>query len=167
MRKITTTVLMLSIWATVMLFGVMPLGANELKIGLLYHDIAPVWGNTKIERGVDLNAEFIFGAGLVKTNAGVSLSSSGETSRVYAGFVVGRNLCGISCSLGFGLATVVNYERALGSTVLFRVAGEIGLTLTKDGQHTLSLILDHISNANLAEHNAGLDLLGVRYGIRF
>ena len=138
--------------------------AHEIKIGILYHDIAQVWGNTKIEGGYDVNCEFLWGTGLVRPCGGFAINSQGETSRAYIGynFMVVHRSC-FASAFGGG-AVVFNYHRALGSHVLFRVAGEIGYQF---GPHSISIILDHISNANLAEHNAGLDLLGIRYGWRW
>lgn len=56
-------------------------------------------------------------------------------------------------------------ERALGSPVLFHIPVEAGYRF--DGHHGVSLYFDHISNANLADHNEGLNTLGLRYGYRF
>ena len=168
MRKIIVAIL-LSMWTTVVLPAT--ICAHELKyevkIGLLYHDIAPVWGNTKIERGVDLNAEYIMGQNIVRTNYGFTLNLQGHTSRAYGGLVIVGDdyiVDSLRASLAIGVCFVWGYERKLGSPVLFRVAGEMGYQF---GPHSISIILDHISNANLAEHNQGLDLLGVRYGIRW
>ncbi|MBT8353708.1 MAG: acyloxyacyl hydrolase, partial [Desulfofustis sp.] len=75
--------------------------------------------------------------------------------------------------LGLGLA-VHNGEtdegnvadmNQLGSTVLFRLAFEVGFTI--GDRHLISLMFDHISNAYLADPNEGLDTLGLRYGYRF
>ena len=138
--------------------------AHELKIGILYHDIAQVWGNTKIEKGVDLNGELIIGTGLARASVGASYNLFGHTSRVTTCLVISHGVDNLSFNLFVGGAVAVNPVRKLGSPVLFRVAGEIGYRF---GPHSISIILDHISNANLAEHNAGLDLLGIRYGWRW
>ena len=139
--------------------------AHELKIGILYHDIAQVWGNTKIEGGYDVSAEFQLGSGFLRHGIGVSVNSKGQTSRVYYSLVprlvLNRPLC---VSFALGVAYQWDAVRKLGSPILFRVAGEIGYRF---GPHSISIILDHISNANLAEHNAGLDLFGIRYGWRW
>ena len=166
MRKIIVAIL-LSMWTTVVLPAT--ICAQELKyevkIGLLYHDIATVWGNTKVEGGYDVNAEIIGHVlGNISAHVGFSLNLCGETSRIYFGVTPVFNYHGVVFSGGIGCAIVGNYVRKLGSPVLFRVAGEIGYQF---GPHSISIILDHISNANLAEHNAGLDLLGIRYGWRW
>ena len=56
-------------------------------------------------------------------------------------------------------------EKALGCRVLFRESLALGWRL--DARHSLSVMLDHISNGGLCEHNEGLDTLGLRYGYRF
>ena len=164
MRKIVVGIL-LSMWTTVVLPATICAHEvkYEVKIGLLYHDIAPVWGNTKIEKGVDLNAEILLGMGNFRPHIGLSINIHGYTSRAYVGYSchIGGDLFG---AVSLGGAYIIDYVRRLGSPVLFRIAGEIGYQL---GRHSVSVILDHISNANLAEHNQGLDLLGIRYGWRW
>jgi hypothetical protein len=56
-------------------------------------------------------------------------------------------------------------RKGLGTRFEFRESVEVGYTLT--ASQSISLMLDHISNANLGHHNAGLDNFGVRYGIKF
>jgi hypothetical protein len=53
----------------------------------------------------------------------------------------------------------------LGCRVLFRESLSVGVRFMK--HHSLSVMVDHISNAGLCDHNDGLDTLGVRYGYRF
>jgi len=53
----------------------------------------------------------------------------------------------------------------VGLRLLSREALEIGYQF--GDHHALSVMLDHISNANTASNNEGLDSLGVRYGYRF
>ena len=56
-------------------------------------------------------------------------------------------------------------QKELGSRVLFRIPFEIGLM--RYGNHGLSIMFDHVSNAYLADPNEGLDTLGIRYAYRF
>ena len=138
--------------------------AHEVRIGLLVHDVAPLFGANKVEGGFDLNGEFIFGKGIVRPLCGVAINSQGETSRVYTGLVFDVVHSRSFVSLGLGGAVQVNSVRDLGSTLLFRLSCEVGYMW---GKHGVSILFDHISNANLASSNAGLDTLGVRYGYRF
>lgn len=56
-------------------------------------------------------------------------------------------------------------KKALGSRVLLRIPIEFGYQLTE--HHRLSLMFAHVSNADLADPNQGLDTLGIRYGYWF
>ena len=56
-------------------------------------------------------------------------------------------------------------KKQLGSRILFREPIEFGFTFFE--RHRISILFDHISNADLAEPNEGLDTLGVRYGYQF
>ena len=53
----------------------------------------------------------------------------------------------------------------LGSPILFRESAEIGYQVTP--MISVSAILDHISNANLGRHNAGITSAGGRVGFKF
>ena len=138
--------------------------AQDIRMGILAHDVAPLWGNERIEGGMDVNVEAIFGKGIVRPSIGVAVNSHGDTSRAYSGVVIGAGYRSVFADISCGLAAVVGAKRSLGSVVLFRIAAEIGY---RWGVHSISLMLDHVSNAGLAEHNAGLDVLGLRYGYRF
>lgn len=59
----------------------------------------------------------------------------------------------------------VTDRKSLGCRVLFRESIALGVRL--GDHHTLSTMLDHISNAWLCSRNDGLDTVGVRYGYRF
>jgi lipid A 3-O-deacylase len=56
-------------------------------------------------------------------------------------------------------------RKDLGSPVLFRESVEIGYQVTPT--LSISALLDHISNANLANHNAGITSVGGRVGFKF
>ena len=152
---------------------------DEIRVGLLYHD-PELWGGSGDEEGFDLNGELILSpslelfSGILRPNLGFSLNSEGNTSKIYGGALWEyRWPRGYFFDLGFGLA-VHNGEieegkvadmAQLGSTVLFRVAFEVGFAI--GNRHLISMMFDHISNAYLADPNEGLDTLGLRYGYRF
>ncbi len=138
--------------------------AVDLVTGIFLHDVANFFGFTKTEGGLDLGIEAIFGEGIIRPIAGLMINARGETSKAYAGFVLTTTKSGPFASFGIGGAIQVNSVRKLGSKLLFRLALEAGCSI--EG-HRVSLIWDHISNGNLAEHNAGLDILGIRYGYAF
>ena len=49
--------------------------------------------------------------------------------------------------------------------MLFHIPLELGVRL--DDRNSVSVYFEHMSNANLASPNEGLDAIGVRYGRRF
>jgi hypothetical protein len=155
-------------------------GFFEIRGGVLAHDVDNLWSHTQKEGGIDYNAEVIFGrprfkilSGLVRINLGASIHSQGETSKLYAGLLWEyQTRWGLLLDLGFGLAVHTgelesdNMDRKwLGSRFLFRLALEAGFALNE--HHRVSILFDHISNANLVLPNEGMDTLGIRYGYRF
>ena len=56
-------------------------------------------------------------------------------------------------------------RKKLGSTALFRESVELGYQLTPSV--SVSGFVDHMSNANLAPHNAGITDAGARLGFKF
>lgn len=154
-------------------------GVDSVVFGVLDHDIG-LFGNSK-EAGVDFNLELRFdklSGGLwdyllgPQPHLGLSVNSDGDTSQGYFGltwlFDIGGGLFG-GGSLGGAvhngeLATNAADEKSLGSRVLFRESIELGYRIAE--RHSLSLMLDHISNADLADHNEGLDNFGIRYALR-
>ena len=127
-----------------------------------------------------INAEIIFGhpgfsllSGNINPNFGLSVNTQGDTSSLYGGILwEWETQSGVFFDLGLG-AAVHNGEletddedkKSLGSRVLFRIPIELGYSITT--HHRISILFVHMSNANLADPNQGLDELGVRYGYRF
>jgi lipid A 3-O-deacylase len=165
-----------------------PLAANaqsssglvqELRLGVLVHDMPGLWSGFRLERGADINAEVILApsipmlGGNLRPAIGASLSTSGQTSKAYldarwmvearSGFFLGLGL-GAAVHNGVLDATEVD-RKALGSRVLFHIPLEIGYRF--DGRNSLSLYFDHMSNGYTQKYNEGLDSLGVRYGYKF
>lgn len=152
----------------------------EVRVGLLAHDVDNPWSDSRKEKGADINAEIIFGrpsfsilSGTVRPNLGVSINTRGDTSKLYSGLVWELAIeYGLVLNLGIGAAihdgelkTRREGKKELGSRVLFRIPIEIGYTF--NGRHQVSMAFDHLSNANLASPNEGLDTFGLRYGYRF
>jgi hypothetical protein len=151
-----------------------------VRFGLLIHDMGGLWSNTRAEGGVDWNAEIVFNKpsfmlweGIVLPNIGLSVNSRGDTSKFYGGLLWEfqfRN--GLFFNIGIGLAVHNGQlesrdanKKQLGSRILFREPIEFGFTFLKN--HRISILFDHISNADLARPNEGLDTLGIRYGFQF
>lgn len=153
---------------------------NEIRAGVLAHDVGGLWSGTRREGGVDFNAEIIFSRpsfsflkGTIAPNFGLSVNSRGDTSKLYGGFLWElETKSGLFLDLGLGAAvhngdleTSDEDKKQLGSRILFRIAIEIGYSLSE--HHRISILFDHVSNANLANPNEGMDTLGLRYGYRF
>jgi lipid A 3-O-deacylase len=158
---------------------------DELRLGVLAHDIGLFGGNA--EDGADLNAEVRFGspsflrwAFSPRPHLGASINTSGATNQVYFGLTWTATLFrdvivrgdGLFVELALGGAvhdgkidTIRTDRKSLGSRVLFRESFEIGWAFTPS--QSISFMLDHMSNANLAERNEGLDNFGIRYGLKF
>jgi hypothetical protein len=152
---------------------------NEVKVGVLYHDMDDLWSNFRLESGVDFNGELIFAphvaflGGAFRPAIGASINSAGDTSKLYAGVRYQYELDGgLFFSVGGGGAVHDGHltpgsgdRKALGSRLLFHIPLEAGYRF--DNRHALSVYFDHVSNAFLAGYNEGLDTLGMRYGYRF
>jgi hypothetical protein len=154
---------------------------HELRIGVLAHDVDHLWSGFRRESGVDVSAEVVFQRpglpvlwGRLRPNLGVSISTRGDTSQLYAGGlweIEGDSGLFFGAGLGAALhdgrleSRTREDQKELGSRVLFRVAFELGYAIAR--HHRLMASFAHVSNASLADPNQGLDTLGVRYGYRF
>jgi lipid A 3-O-deacylase len=136
----------------------------------------------KREGGEDLNIEVLFpmprsrfleAIWSPRPHVGASINDQGATSQVYAGLTWRLWHPGnLVLSAGFGFAvhdgdlTPGRTDReALGSRILFRESGELGYWILPG--HGVSLLIDHISNAQLTHDNDGLTNVGIRYMHRF
>ena len=151
----------------------------EMRLGVLAHDVPDLWSGFRLERGVDLNGEILFGSGLaflggrLRPAIGGSVNTAGYTSKAYLDARWQRE-CENNIFYAFGIGIAVHdgetmnpdpdYKQ-LGRRVLFHDSIEIGYRL--DQHNSLSLYFEHISNASTAPKNQGLDALGIRYGYRF
>jgi lipid A 3-O-deacylase len=158
---------------------------DEVKAGLLGHDVGFLGDN--IEHGPDVNLEMLFTSpdllaviGSPRPHIGADINTAGETSDAYGGLTWGisviQNLFRpgdyIFANGSLGAAYQDGYidssppgRKKLGSPVLFRESAEIGYQFTPT--ISISAILDHISNANLGRHNAGITSAGGRIGFKF
>ena len=135
----------------------------------------------------DVNLEILFtppdilrAIGSPRPHIGADINTSGNTSDGYFGLTWGimliQNLFGngdgIFANGSLGGALHNGYlnsappdRKKLGSTFLFRESLELGYQINP--VVSVSAILDHISNANIAPHNAGITNAGARIGFRF
>jgi lipid A 3-O-deacylase len=163
-----------------------PLGIiNEFKVGGLWHDVGFL-GDHK-ERGADVNLEMLFNSpdilailGSPRPHIGGDYNTAGQTSDVFAGLTWGisviQNLFrpgdAIFLTGSLGGAYQDGYidnaplgRKELGSPILFRESAELGYQITP--VISVAAILEHISNANLGQHNAGITSAGARFGFKF
>jgi lipid A 3-O-deacylase len=181
--------------STGLTFGLAPLPTNpnkqpgqlidEFKAGLLAHDVGFLGDHT--ERGFDVNMEMLFTSpdilsviGSPRPHIGGDYNTAGQTSDVFGGLTWGISLIqnlfrpgdAIFMTGSLGGAYQDGYidnaplgRKRLGSPVLFRESAELGYQVTP--VISVSAILEHISNANLGQHNAGITSAGARLGFKF
>lgn len=152
---------------------------HEVKTGVLDHDTGGLWSGFSRETGTDANLEFILSpkmslwGGDVRPVVGLSLNSSGDTSKAY-GAARWETSVGSAGFFALGVGGAVHNgetgytsrnKKALGSQVLFYFPIEAGWRLNET--QSVSLFFDHVSNAWLASPNEGMDTLGIRYGYLF
>ncbi|MCC8372334.1 MAG: acyloxyacyl hydrolase [Rickettsia endosymbiont of Pseudomimeciton antennatum] len=154
--------------------------ADEIRIGILKHDIN-VRLKHRYEKGYDVNLEYLFGEKYEflrgYPHIGADINNSKYASSVYTGLTWHFDMMeSIFCEVSLGGA-IHNGElkksekqralrkRPLGSRLLFRESVSLGVKLNEI--HAITLILDHISNADIVKPNAGLTNLGIRYGFKF
>jgi len=139
------------------------------------------------EPGADVNVEVLFASpaflrvlGAPRPHLGLSINTAGATDYGYIGltwsgrpwrplltlpeglFVAGS--LGGSVHDGY-LNTAPPERKRLGSRLLFRESVEVGYQLTH--RVSVSVMLDHLSNAGLAHYNQSLNNLGLRVGVTF
>jgi lipid A 3-O-deacylase len=158
---------------------------DEFKFGVLAHDVGFL--DRHVETGSDINFEMLFTPpeifsiiGSPRPHLGGSLNTAGNTNAGYFGLTWGITL--IQNLFGWGTQLFLNGSlggalhdgytdnappgrKKLGSTALFRESLELGYQLTPN--LSVSGFVDHMSNANLAPHNAGITDAGARLGFKF
>jgi lipid A 3-O-deacylase len=158
---------------------------DEVKIGGLAHDVGFLGHH--VESGADVNIEMLFTPpdilrfiGSPRPHIGADINTSGNTSDGYFGLTWGIMLIqslfgandGIFANGSLGGAVHDGYidtapanRKRLGSRILFRESAELGYQINPG--LNVSAFLDHISNANLGNHNAGITSAGARLGVKF
>lgn len=151
---------------------------DEAKLGLDAHDIG--LGGDHKESGADINGELLFASppllnviGAPRPHLGVAVNTSGATSYAYFGLTWTASLLertfvsgGLGGAVHDGQLTGTAQDRKqLGSRILFHEYVEAGYRITP--VLSLSVFLDHMSNADLARHNAGMTNIGLRTGFKF
>jgi lipid A 3-O-deacylase len=161
---------------------------DEVKIGALAHDVGFLTHH--VEGGADVNLEMLFTSpeffrviGSPRPHIGADINTDGNTSDGYFGLTWSVTLVHgvfgpsdgifVNGSLGGAIhdgspltgAVQPPGHKLLGSRILFRESAELGYQINPSV--SISAILDHISNANLAPRNAGITSAGARLGFKF
>ncbi len=157
---------------------------DEVKIGLLAHDISFAGGK---EKGADVNAELLFASPEFfkyilrpRPMLGLELNTSGYTNQGYAGLAwqwtlfndVVKSGDGVYFGYTFGASfndgkhfSKLSDRKSLGSNLLFRESFEAGYQINK--MYSVSTYFDHVSNGGIQKYNQSLNNLGVRVGVKF
>lgn len=167
---------------------------SEVKLGVLGHDVRFLGGK---ERGIDINPEVIFHSPIAdawadavptylrwlvqpRPTVGGEINTAGFTSQGYFGLTwtwqLASNVLQPGDGITFGLFEGPSFNngdrvatapdrKSLGSPVLFREAAELGYRINP--VWTVSLLIDHESNAGFARYNQSINDVGLRLGIRF
>ena len=162
---------------------------DEVRFGAYEHD-ASVLGHQK-ETGADVGDEVLFTSPSFlsviwapRPNLGFLINTAGETSQVYGGLTWTWNFADnvlrendgfyVEFTEGPGFnngkinvtgAVESQRRKSLGSNVLFREDLDLGYHITPNW--SIALSYNHISNADLATRNEGLNDIGARIGFKF
>lgn len=154
---------------------------SEIRLGVLVHDAAII--SERVEpTGPDANFEILFESPdffkilwSPRPHFGVTLNPQGATSQAYLGLTWDWNATDLVFA-EFSVGGSVHdgkleslragpEEKPLGCRLLFRESLSLGYRLTD--LHSLSVMVDHVSNGYLCDVNPGLDTVGLRWGYRF
>ena len=153
---------------------------SEIKIGALAQDQGPFSSNK--EDGVTAHVELRFVSpdilkfiGAPYPHIGADINTSGNTNSVWLGvvwewevwkkFFVGWSMGGAYHDGETDKNSAPLDRKELGCNPLFRLGINVGWRFDKN--HSIDLLMDHISNAKACDTNEGLENVGVRYGYRF
>jgi len=161
---------------------------DEFRLGVYDHD-ASVLGHQK-ETGADIGAEILFTSPSLleaiwspRPVIGGLVNTSGETDQAYVGLTwtwdfahsVLMNDDGfyVEGTLGGGVndghtnvtPAESQHRKALGSNALFREDVDLGYRFSP--RWSLAISYNHISDADLAVRNEGLNDIGLRVGMKF
>ena len=158
---------------------------DEFKIGGLAHDVT--FGGRHVESGADVNIEMLFTPpdilrfiGSPRPHIGGDINTSGNTSQGYFGLTWGIMLIQSLFGAGDGVLRQrqsrrrdprrLHRHRAArpqAPRLAHPVPRKRRARLSADPEISVSAIVDHISNANLGNHNAGITSAGARLGVKF
>lgn len=161
---------------------------DEVRLGVYDHD-ASFLGHQK-ETGADIGLEMLFASPALleviwspRPIVGAMINTAGQTDQAYAGlawtwdfahglltaddgfYVEFSEAAGWNDGLISAPPSEQQTRKSLGSNILFREDLDLGYRL--DPRWSIALSYNHISNADLATRNEGLNDVGLRVGYRF
>ncbi len=149
--------------------------AQEIKIGIMQHDF-----DSKIkhryEKGQNIIVEYLFNKMPNYLRAyphiGASINNKGFTSNIYTGLTWQFDIkdfllieASLGASINNGERITSKKKRALGSKILFRESFSVGYLINQNNR--ISIMIDHMSSADIRKPNPGLTDIGIRYGYKF
>ncbi len=157
------------------IFSALNVKAQEFKIGIMQHDFDTKL-NHRVEKGQNIIVEYLPGKldNYLRAypHIGASINNKGYTSNLYTGLTWQIDLSSsllAEVSLGISINNaekkISKKRRGLGSNLLFRESFALGYKLSEI--HSVSLMIDHISSADITKPNPGLTDIGIRYGYKF
>lgn len=149
--------------------------AKEFRLGLMQHDLNGKFKQS-YEKGQNILVEILFdkNANLFNLNPhiGVSINNNGYTSNFFAGLTFRRELnkykffeISLGGSLNNAAKNKYSQKKALGSNLMFRESVSFGFNISDN--YNIAIIVDHISNADLASVNPGITDFGIKFGCKF
>lgn len=159
----------------VLILGANHSNAKEIKIGILQHDFDKKF-NHRAEKGQNIIIEYLFDKMdnplKASPHIGFSFNNKGYTSNLFTGFTWQLDLsekfvveASLGLSINNGERKMSKKRRALGSNLLFREAFALGYNISNE--YSISVMIDHVSSADIAKPNPGLTDIGIRFGYKF
>lgn len=175
-----------------LLWSVLPLSSahagflDEAKLGVLDHDVGLLGHH--VEAGADINGEldfkplpFLRFLGSPHQDVGIGINTNGDTSFLYVDILhwqptLWRQVLRSNDSIWVGaqLGGAVhdgnlNHEaddkKSLGTRALYHLGAELGYQFNT--ARSVSIYFVHLSNANVSQHNPGINDIGLRVGFKF
>lgn len=178
MKKIKILFTLFILFSTDAFCGYAP---EELRLGILRHDVTACGGHHCFERGHDVNIEALFPSPDFsffnflfdpRPHIGASINTCKGTHQFYLGLTWRLNfLRTFFLEATFGgeghtsMILSVPREKTLGTHLLFRESVSLGIQLNE--QFSFSFMLDYASNAQITRVNPGITSMGIRCGYKF
>ena len=151
--------------------------SSSFRVGIMKHDLKSDLSH-RHEKGYNINASYIFSKNYeflyARPHIGISFNSNPNkyTSFIYSGLtwrLVLKDLFFLELDFGGsinnGNRKKTSTKRAIGSNLLFRESFSAGIQI--GNTHSVSAMIEHVSNANIVKPNPGFTNFGIKYGYDF